>query len=87
MVGAIFDPNRNELFSARTGGGAALNGQRIGPSAETEIGRAMCMASLPVKAQQSHPAVQRFLRVLDHARRFMHRLGSAQPVLRGLRTH
>lgn len=76
VVGVIFDPNRNELFSARRGGGATLNGRPIGPSIESDIGRAMCMASLPVKAQREHPAVQRFLRVLDHAQT-VQRTGSA----------
>jgi myo-inositol-1(or 4)-monophosphatase len=76
VVGVIFDPNRNELFSARRGGGATLNGQPIAPSVESEIGRAMCMASLPVKAGREHPAVQRFLRVLDHAQT-VQRTGSA----------
>lgn len=76
VVGAIYDPNRNELFSARRGNGATLNGLTIAPSAEAEIGKAMCMASLPVKARQEHPAVQRFLRVLDHAQT-VQRTGSA----------
>jgi myo-inositol-1(or 4)-monophosphatase len=34
------------------------------------------MASLPVKAKPEHPAVQRFLRVLDHAQT-VQRTGSA----------
>ncbi|MFV0442633.1 MAG: inositol monophosphatase family protein [Planctomycetaceae bacterium] len=76
VVGAIFDPNRKELFSASAGQGATLNGQQIGTTTEDEIGRAMCMASLPVKAKQGHPAVQRFLKVLDHAQT-VQRTGSA----------
>jgi myo-inositol-1(or 4)-monophosphatase len=76
VVGVIFDPNRNELFSAASGQGARLNGQPIGTSLEPDIGKAMCMASLPVKARQEHPAVQRFLKVLDHAQT-VQRTGSA----------
>ncbi|MCA9054212.1 MAG: inositol monophosphatase [Planctomycetaceae bacterium] len=76
VVGVIFDPNRDEMFSARLDGGATLNGAAIGPSVESEIGRAMCMASLPVKAKREHPAVQRFLKVLDHAQT-VQRTGSA----------
>ncbi len=76
VVGTIFDPNRNELFSARRGGGATLNGRAIAPSAEPEVSRAMCMASLPVKAPADHPAVRRFLRMLDYAQT-VQRTGSA----------
>lgn len=75
-VGAIFDPNRNEMFSAARGAGATLNGRPIQPSREPELGRAMCMASLPVKAGSGHPAVRRFLRVLDMAQT-VQRTGSA----------
>lgn len=76
IVGAIFDPNRNELFSAAKGCGATLNGEPIAPSANAELPHAMCMASLPVKAKQGHPAIQRFLRVLDEAQT-VQRTGSA----------
>jgi myo-inositol-1(or 4)-monophosphatase len=76
VVGAIYDPNRNELFSARRAGGATLNGRPIETSAVAEIGRALCVASLPVRAGREHPAVQRFLRVLGHAQT-VQRTGSA----------
>jgi myo-inositol-1(or 4)-monophosphatase len=59
VVGAIYDPNRDELFAAAKGQGATLNGRPIAPTATAEIGQAMCMASLPVKAKSNHPAVQR----------------------------
>ena len=32
IVGAIYDPNRDEMFSATLGGGATLNGQPMTPS-------------------------------------------------------
>lgn len=75
-VGAIFDPNRNEMFAAALGRGATLNGQPVSPSPTAEIADAMCMASLPVRAKQEHPAVRRFLRVLDEAQT-VQRTGSA----------
>lgn len=76
IVGAIYDPNRQELFSAARGCGATLNGQPIQPSAVGELAQALCMASLPVRAGQNHPAVQRFVRLLDRAQS-VQRTGSA----------
>ena len=76
IVGVIFDPNRNELFSAAKRQGAMLNGESIRPSDNTELAAAMCMASLPVNATRDHPAVQRFLAVLGEAQT-VQRTGSA----------
>jgi len=76
VVGAIYDPNRNEMFSAARGLGARLNGQPIRVSSAAELGQAMCMASLPVKAHGDHPAVRRFLRMLDQVQT-VQRTGSA----------
>ena len=40
-IGVIYDPLKDELFSARRGGGAFLNGSRISTSEERELGRAL----------------------------------------------
>ena len=40
MLGIIFDPLADELYSARAGGGALLNGRPIGVSGETDLTRA-----------------------------------------------
>lgn len=76
IVGAIFDPNRNEMFSAASRCGATMNGQPIGPSQTTTVDEAMCIASLPIKVPREHEAIQRFLRVLDAAQT-VQRTGSA----------
>jgi len=41
VVGVIYDPMRDELFAARRGGGAFLNGQRIQVSPERRLDQAM----------------------------------------------
>ena len=66
VAGVIFDPNRNETFTAIAGQGAQLNESPIGTSGETELSRVMGMASLPVGADGTDPAVQRFLNALGH---------------------
>jgi myo-inositol-1(or 4)-monophosphatase len=76
QVGVIFDPTRDEMFSASAGGGAFLNGQRLTTSGETEVGRAMAMASLPIAPDPENPAVQRFLRALPKMQA-VQRTGSA----------
>lgn len=75
-AGVIFDPNRDETFQAARGEGAFLNGSPISTSGETELSRAMAMASLPVGADQTDPAVQRFLKSMSHLQT-VQRSGSA----------
>ncbi|UCC43542.1 MAG: inositol monophosphatase [Candidatus Zixiibacteriota bacterium] len=41
VLGAVYDPERNEMFSAAVGMGASLNGRRIGVSSERRIERAL----------------------------------------------
>ncbi|MEZ6068158.1 MAG: inositol monophosphatase family protein [Planctomycetaceae bacterium] len=76
IVGVIYDPNRDEMFAAAKGQGATLNSEPISTTVESDVGHAMCMASLPIRAGKEHPAVQRFLRVLDVAQT-VQRTGSA----------
>jgi len=76
VVGAIYDPTRDELFSAMKGSGAFLNGQRIRCSEVKTLPEAMCMASLPVKTSAESAAVGRFLKVISEAQS-VQRSGSA----------
>ena len=76
VAGVIFDPNRSETFTAGKGLGAFLNETPITTSGETEMSRAMAMASLPVGADQSDPAVTRFLNSMSHLQT-VQRSGSA----------
>lgn len=76
IVGVIFDPNRDDMFTAVRGQGAALNGQRITPTSVSDLRSAMVVASLPVAANRDDPAVARFLNVLPHVQT-VQRTGSA----------
>ncbi len=75
-AGAVFDPTRDELYSAARGQGATCNGVGIAVSDRSDLAAALCMASLPVKTDRHHPAVQRFLKVLEAAQH-VQRTGSA----------
>ncbi|MBX3444886.1 MAG: inositol monophosphatase [Planctomyces sp.] len=76
VAGAIFDPTRDEMFSAALGEGATLNDSPIGPSVTPRLDQAMAVASLPVKTTSDSPEVRRFLKVLALAQS-LQRTGSA----------
>jgi myo-inositol-1(or 4)-monophosphatase len=76
VVGVIYDPTRNETFSAVLGQGAFRNGQPIKTSGETEMKSAMAIASLPVATDPENPAVRRFLNALTKLQT-VQRTGSA----------
>ena len=75
-VAVIYDPTRDEVFSAIKGQGAFLNGKPITPSEIGPLSDGFCVASLPVGAKGNELQVTQFLRVLPHART-VQRTGSA----------
>ena len=66
VAAIVFDPNREETFSAAKGVGTLLNGRPIKTSGETRTSMAMAMASLPIGAAATDPAVNRFLKSMSH---------------------
>ena len=76
VVGAIYDPTRDEMFLAARGSGATLNRRPLHKSDVTELSQAMVVASLPVATHPDDIAVKRFLRMLPHAQT-VQRTGSA----------
>lgn len=48
--GVVFDPNRNELFTASKGGGAFLNERRIRVSRRSRLGEALIGTGFPYRA-------------------------------------
>lgn len=76
VVGVIYDPTRDELFSAAQGRGAWLNGQPLRPSRFCRLSQAMVIASFPPGVTADSPAMKRFLNVLPHAQT-IHRSGSS----------
>lgn len=76
ILGVIFDPTRDEMFTAVRGAGAHLNGKPIMPTDTAQLVNAMAVASLPIAAKPDHPAVKCFLKVLPAAQT-VQRTGSA----------
>jgi myo-inositol-1(or 4)-monophosphatase len=52
-VGVVYDPLLDELFAARRGAGATLNGRRIGVSREDELGRALLATGFAYDVHES----------------------------------
>lgn len=75
LVGAIFDPVRDELFTARRGGGAACNGHPIRVATTTDPGDALVAVSFPAHVTRDSAAVADFLAVVPHVHS-MRRTGS-----------
>lgn len=76
VAGIVYDPTRQESFTAFKNGGARLNNKVIHCSQNSPLKNAMCVASLPVDGNPHHPAMARFLKVLPEAQS-VQRLGSA----------
>ncbi|MEY3205343.1 MAG: hypothetical protein RLZZ21_1674 [Planctomycetota bacterium] len=66
LVGAIYDPLRDECFTARTGGGAFLDERPLRVPDVTDPAEVMAAVSFPPHVQADSPAVADFLAVLPH---------------------
>jgi myo-inositol-1(or 4)-monophosphatase len=53
QAGVVYDPLRDELFSAAAGGGAMLNGEPIRVSAEVQLERALLTTGFPYDVRTS----------------------------------
>ena len=77
QVGAVYDPNRRELFTAEAGVGAWLNGERMRVSTSATMLESMLVTGFPYNVhQQADEFVKVFAQVLKTARA-IRRLGSA----------
>jgi myo-inositol-1(or 4)-monophosphatase len=75
-AGVIYDPTRGEMFAARRGGGATLDGRPIHVSLFNRLDQAMVIASFPPGVTADSLPIKRFLKVLPRAQT-IHRSGSA----------
>lgn len=76
VAGVIYDPTREELFTACQGQGAYLNDQRLRVSEAALLQQSMLVASFPPGAKRDSTPIQQFLRVIPHAQTIQ-RTGSA----------
>lgn len=76
VVGVIYDPTRDEMFTAVKGHGARLNERTIRVASTQSVGQALLMASIPVAVTPTDPAIVRFVTMLSLAQS-VQRSGSA----------
>ncbi|MFM8578182.1 MAG: inositol monophosphatase family protein, partial [Planctomycetaceae bacterium] len=70
LVGVVHDPVAGETFSATSGGGAWLNGKRLGVSRISRLEDALAAVSFPAQATVESDAVRDFLVALPHFQAF-----------------
>jgi len=66
LAGAIYDPEREECFTARAGGGAFLDGRPIRAGATIDLDDALVAVSFPPHVTVDSGAVADFLAVVPH---------------------
>lgn len=69
VAGAVYDPVKDELFTAERGGGARLNGRRLRVSSSGELLRSLLVTGFPYDLREDLTANLRlFTRFMGHAR-------------------
>ena len=76
LAGAVFDPVREECFTAVVGEGAYLNGRRLRTSDVGELSESLAVVGLPPRPQPDSPDLRVFLEVVDRCQS-VRRTGSA----------
>jgi myo-inositol-1(or 4)-monophosphatase len=66
LVGAVYDPTRDECFTAAVGQGAWLNGQPIHASRVLQMSEALAVVGFPYNVQRNSPDVLLFLELMGH---------------------
>jgi len=75
--GVVFDPLRNELFTASRGSGAVLNDKRIRVSERKDLAGAMLVTGFPPRERERAPAQLECIRQLLRDAEDIRRTGSA----------
>src|SRR4051812_27093293 len=57
VAAVVFDPTRNEMFSAEKGGGAELNGRKMHVSKTTTLGEGLIATGFPSKKRHTNPNI------------------------------
>lgn len=77
LAGGVYDPFRDELFLARRGKGATLNGKRIGVSGRHQLRRSLLMTGFPYDHQERAAFYLSYVEAFLRNSMDIRRLGSA----------
>lgn len=75
-VGVVYDPNRDEMFSAQRGGGATMNGRAIRVTARNDLRQSLLATGFPYEREGFDRALRGFER-MSLASLAVRRAGSA----------
>ncbi|MDQ3650281.1 MAG: inositol monophosphatase [Acidobacteriota bacterium] len=67
ILGAVYDPMRDEMFAAERGAGATLNGRRIRVSETDDLNRALLCTGFPYDVRERDQFVRHFSNFIMHA--------------------
>jgi len=76
-VAVVYDPCKDELFTAESGGGAWCNGGKLSVSAETELGEALLVTGFPYDRREYSAFYLSYFERFLHAARDLRRFGAA----------
>jgi myo-inositol-1(or 4)-monophosphatase len=68
LVGAVFDPNRDECYTAAAGGGAWCNGRPIAVSRTQRLADALTVAGFPYELRADSPDMELFVDLAPRCR-------------------
>jgi myo-inositol-1(or 4)-monophosphatase len=77
IAGVVFDPNRNECFTAWQGGGAYCNDERISVSPAVHLGESLIATGFPYYTFEQMSAYLKILESLMQKTHGLRRMGSA----------
>jgi myo-inositol-1(or 4)-monophosphatase len=77
VVGVVFDPTRNELFTAKKGEGAFLNNKKISVSSSTELSKSIIVTGFPYNVKENPFNCIDIFKNFLLSSRALRRLGSA----------
>ena len=77
VAGLVYDPVRDEMYSAEKGLGAYVNDRRLRVSARRQLGEAVIGTGMPYGAQGDHPHYLATLSAIMAATSGVRRMGSA----------
>jgi myo-inositol-1(or 4)-monophosphatase len=66
IAGVVYDPTRDELFSARQGGGAHLNGQPIHVSKAAQLKECLLATGFPSRKRHQNPNIHFYHQITLH---------------------
>lgn len=76
-LAAVYDPMRDEMFTAERGAGAFLNGKRMKVSATTELGKSLLVTGFPYDTWNTELDNFKYFERLGKKTQGVRRLGSA----------